>query len=66
MPGCFVWRVYRDARASMRAAVLTKIAETYPVSLDAKSVEQWRQQLKAQPLAQETPGGASAAGAGKR
>jgi len=49
-----------------RAAVLTKIAETYPVSLDAKSVEQWRQQLKAQPLGRETPGGAGAAGAGKR
>lgn len=56
----------REAIAQTRAAVLTKIAETYPVSLDAKSVEQWRQQLKAQPLAQETPGGPSAAGEGKR
>jgi hypothetical protein len=56
----------REAIAQTRAAVLTKIAETYPVSLDAKSVEQRRQQLKAQPLAQETPGGAGAAGEGKR
>lgn len=56
----------REAIAQTRAAVLTKIAETYPVSVDAKSLEQWRQQLKAQPLAQETPSGASATGAGKR
>jgi peptidylprolyl isomerase len=56
----------REAIVQTRAAVLTKIAETYPVTVDEKSVEQWRQQLNAQPLAQEVSAGKNASSDGRK
>lgn len=53
----------REAILQTRVAVLQKIESTYPVNVDEKLAEQWRQKLQAEPLADAE---APAADNGKR